>query len=237
MSEWKAKRFWKETRIEAETHCFSVSLDGRPVRTPAKEKLELSTNALAEAVAAEWDAQEDEINPHKMPFTRMANSAIDKVKPQHGAVADMLTEYGDSDLLCYRAESSDPLSARQAEIWDPYLQWADQTLGVRLSPVSGLMHTPQDQAAIAKARELVLEQDAFQLAAFHDLVCLTGSLVLGFAATRDVSTPDEIWAASRCDELWQIEQWGEDEEAAEVARIKAADFRHAKRFWDMARRH
>ena len=184
-------------------------------------------------VPAEWDAQEEHVDPSKMPFTRMANAAIDKVAVQHAEVAELLAAYGDSDLLCYRAASPEELIARQAAIWDPVLDQAATKLGARLEPRTGVIHAPQDPQALAKLSSLVHAFDNFQLAAFHDLVGMTGSLILGFAAADNWMDADEIWRASRLDELWQEEQWGEDEEARESAEIKCLEFRHAKRFFEL----
>ncbi len=235
MSEWKARRFWTDVTVEPADDGYAVLLDGRPVRTPAKAKLTLPTRAVAEEIAAEWDAQESEIAPLSMPATRAANAAIDKVAPQFDEVAAMLSAYGDSDLLCYRAEAPDELVARQREAWDPMLDWTETAFGARLQPRAGVMHAPQDPGALARLDAEVRRQDAFQLAAFHDLVSLTGSLVLGLAAVHDREAPETLWRLSRIDEDWQAEQWGVDEEAAEAAEIKRASFLQAKRFHDLAR--
>lgn len=234
MSDWKPKRFWKLATVAERDGSFAVELDGRPVRTPAKTLLSLPTRPMAEAVAAEWDAQEKEVDPHTMPFTRSANAAIDKVSVQHAEVADLLAAYGDSDLLCYRAVHPAELATRQSQIWDPALDWARDTFGVRLITVNGLMHQPQPESVQAQLSARVHDLSDFQLAAFHDLVSLSGSLVLGFAATLDWRDPDEIWRISRLDELWQEEQWGPDEEAQALAELKRQAFLHAKRFFDLS---
>lgn len=235
MSEWALKRFWEKTDIAQTDDGFTVTLDGRNVRTPAKSLLVLPTQALAKAIAAEWAAQEGQVDPGTMPVTRMSNSAIDKVTPQHAEVARLLADYADSDLLCYRAEDPEALVARQAAAWDPYLDWAAEALGARLVPLQGVMHAPQDPAALARLHELTCAFDPFELAAFHDLVALTGSLVLGFAAADDVGAAEAIWAASRIDEHWQIEQWGADEEAEAVAALKKQAFIEASSFLQAAR--
>jgi len=196
MSGWKAKRFWKEARAEACEGGFTVRLDGRPVKTPAKVALVVPTLAMAEAIAAEWDAQTGEVKPDTMPVTRAANSAIDKIVPQRAAVVEIVAAYGGSDLLCYRAVGPAELIARQAAGWDPLLDWAADALGVRLAVTTGVMHVEQDAAALA----------------------------------RD---PETAWSLSRVDEDWQIEEWGEDEEAAELAAVKRADFLQAARFYGL----
>lgn len=235
MSEWKQKRFWKEAAAVEVEGGFTVQLDGRGVKTPAKVALLLPSLAMAEAIAAEWDAQVEGINPETMPYTRSANAAIDKVANQHSEVADMLADYGDSDLLCYRADSPQELVKRQAEHWDPALNWAKESLGAKLETRQGLLHAGQDPAALATLRQAVHALDNFQLAAFHDLVSMSGSLVLGFATAQNWRTADEIWQISRLDETWQEEQWGVDEESHEVAELKRGAFLHAKNFYDNCR--
>lgn len=231
MSGWKLKRFWQEAQVtEAEGGGFAILLDGRPVRTPAKAPLVLPSRALAKAVAAEWDAQEGEVRPDTMPLTRTANSAIDKVLTQHDEVATLLAAYGETDLLCYRAEAPEELVDRQREAWDPLLDWAAEALQARLSAVRGVIPEPQDGVALERMARRVRGFDAFRLAAFHDLVSLTGSLVLGFAATQGVCEPEEIWEISRIDETWQAEKWGEDEQAAEHTAMKKQAFLDAMRF-------
>jgi chaperone required for assembly of F1-ATPase len=234
MSEWKAKRFWKAAAVVQAERGFAVELDGRGVKTPAKQALHLPTRAMAEAVALEWDAQENIINPNTMPVTKTANAAIDKVMVQHGEVADMLAAYGDSDLLCYRAEAPEELVARQIEQWDPMLDWAEERLAARLLPRTGVMHIPQDPKAVGLLRDQTHALDPFELAAFHDLVSLSGSLVLGFAAARGARPADELWNISRLDELWQEEQWGKDEDATALALIKRDAFLHAVRMFGLA---
>ncbi|MDH5798269.1 MAG: ATPase [Paracoccaceae bacterium] len=233
MSGWKAKRFWKSAEVKKADGGFEILLDGRPVKTPAKAPLIVPSRAMAEAIAKEWDAQEETINPGAMPFTRTANSAIDKVTPQHAEVADLLADYGDSDLLCYRAEAPQNLVTRQAETWDPILKWCEVELGVRLTSHAGVIHRPQDEKSIARLRELVVQMSPFQLAAFHDLVSLPGSLVIGFAAVQRAFPVEDLWNASRLDELWQQEQWGRDEEADAHAEIKRKAFVHAADFYTL----
>ena len=234
MSEWKAKRFWKEAQVVEAEGGFAVELDGRSVRTPLKSAMTLPSRAMAEAVAAEWDAQEGEIKPVSMPVTRAANAAIDKVTRQHGEVAEMLAAYGDSDLLCYRADSPQELVERQAEAWDPLLDWADATFGARLIPVEGVMHAPQNPRALERLAAPVHAMDAFRLTAFHDLVGISGSLVIGLAAIHEVKDIGTLWRLSRIDETWQEEQWGIDEDARAQAAMKESDFYAAKRFHDLA---
>jgi chaperone required for assembly of F1-ATPase len=231
MSAWSARRFWTDATIREEGGGFAILLDTRPVRTPLKAPLILPTEALAREVAAEWQAQTGTVNPATMPFTRTANSAIDTVVPQHQAVVDMLAAYGGTDLLCYRATGPADLVARQAAAWDPLLDWSATALDAPLRTTAGVMHVDQPTASLAALTAAVDALSAFQLAAFHDLVALSGSLVLALAVTRHRLTAEDAWALSRIDEIWQIEQWGDDEEAAELAARKRADFLQADRFF------
>jgi chaperone required for assembly of F1-ATPase len=235
MTEWKARRFWKAVETAQEGGGFSVRLDGRPVRTPAKAALILPTRRMAEMVAAEWAAQGEFIDPEVMPATRAANAAIDKVALQKAEVVEMLAAYGDSDLLCYRADSPAELVERQALAWDPLLDWLAATYGVRLAPRTGVMPVPQDPDALRRLQQEVAALSAFELAAFHDLVSLSGSLVIGLAAARDVQPAPALWDVSRIDESWQAEQWGADDEAEQVAEVKRQSFMMAKEFFDASR--
>jgi chaperone required for assembly of F1-ATPase len=228
---WAPRRFWTEVKLRAEGDGFAVLLDGRPVRTPRKTALILPTAALAQAVAAEWQAQTGTVNPATMPFTRTANSAIDSVASQFDAVADMLSAYGATDLLCYRATGPEALLARQSVGWDPLLDWAGTVLQAPLRCTSGVMHVDQPPASLAALSAAVRTLSPFRLAAFHDLVALSGSLVLALAVTRGRLTAEDAWSLSRIDEHWQIEQWGADEEAAEMEARKRADFLQADRFF------
>ena len=231
MSEWKAKRFWSEAQIVDADGGFAVHLDARPVRTPAKTPLIVPTRELAHAIAKEWNAQEEQIDPLSMPCTRSANAALDKVATQRAEVIDLIAAYGDSDLTCYRAEGPDELVAHQAAAWDPVLEWAAEKLGSRLTPVTGVIHAPQDPQQLSQLHAEVAALNNFELTAFHDLVSLSGSLILGFAACRGHQSPDLIWDTSRIDEEWQIAQWGRDEEADAHSAIKRTAFIHAHRFF------
>lgn len=234
MSEWKQKRFWTDVGAVAVADGFTVRLDDRPLKTPAKAGLIVPTMSMAEAIAAEWDAQTDGVDPGTMPVTRGANAAIDKVGPQRAEVVALLAEYGDSDLLCYRAAGPEALIRQQAAGWDPLLDWAAETFGTRLWVGEGVMHVAQDAEVLARLSAEVAAFDDFALAAVHDLISLSGSLILALAVTRERLTPAEAWTLSRIDEDWQIAQWGEDDEATAAANVKRAAFDDAARFYKLA---
>ena len=231
MVEWKLKRFWNAATVEQTDDGFAVLLDGRSVKTPAKAALIVPSKALAEKIASEWDAQEGDVNPEIMPFTRAANAALDKVTHQFVEVADLIAAYGENDLLCYRAAIPQELVDRQAAAWDPILDWANDVYGVRLATGQGVMHIAQPPSAIERLTQEVHALSPFQLTAFHDLVSLTGSLVLGFAIVNNRLGADAAWDVSRIDEIWQAEHWGQDEEALDLAETKRQALLSAAEFY------
>lgn len=231
MSGWQAKRFWTETAVAEAPGGFTVTLDGRAIKTPAKAPLEVPTRALAELIAAEWAAQQGQIRPETMPATRAANAAIDKTRGQRAEVAALVAAYGETDLLCYRADHPAGLVARQTAAWDPLLDWAARRYGVAFVPVAGIMPRPQPAATLARLAAEVAALDPFRLTAFHDLVALPGSLVIGLAAAEAAFEPAALWQAARIDEDWQIEHWGEDAEAQAAAEARRLAFFQAERFF------
>ena len=235
MTEWAPRRFWNIVEVRQADGGWTVHLDDRQLRTPAKAALVAPTKALAEHVADEWRAQDEVVDPTSMPFTRSLNAALDKVAPNPGPVADMLASYAETDLLCYRASDPAELVARENEVWDPYLDWAAQTHGARLRTTAGVMPVAQPPEAIARLAGAVHRLDAFDLTAAHDLVTLSGSLILGLAGLAGRADAETLWSAARLDELWQIEQWGPDEEAEAMAVTKKEAVSHALAFRAAAR--
>jgi chaperone required for assembly of F1-ATPase len=235
VSGWKPKRFWKDAIAEGCDGGFTVRLDGKPVKTPAKAAFVLPSMAMARAAAAEWAAQDDMVRPETMPVTRAANSAIDKLGHQFAEVVDLLAEYGGSDLLCYRATGPQALIDRQAAAWDPILDWARRELGAELRVTTGVIHIAQPPEALVRLRAELAAVTPFELAALHDLIAITGSLILGLAIARGHLSAAEAFSKSRIDEHWQIELWGEDEEAAVIEASKAAALEEAARFHALCR--
>ena len=220
-------RFWTDVAVEADG---GIKLDARPVRTPGRTPLILATAALAEAVAAEWRAVEDEIDPRAMPLTGLANAAIDRIGPDPARFADDLARYAASDLLCYRAEAPAELVARQAIAWDPPLDWARTRYDVHFAITQGIMHVDQPAATVTRLSDAVRALGAFELAALSPVVTITGSLVLALALIEQAMSPDAIWATAHVDEDWQTERWGEDTLAAQSLAAKRADYDGAVRF-------
>ncbi|WP_084583595.1 ATP12 family chaperone protein [Sphingomonas azotifigens] len=220
------KRFWKTVSIVD----GAIELDGRPVRTPARALLTLPTPQLAEAVAEEWRSVGEELDPRTMPLTGLANAAIDQIAPNPAPFAADLARYGESDLLCYRAELPAPLVERQAAQWDPLLDWARTRYDVHFETTAGIMHRPQPAATIARLQEVVAALDPFRLAALSPLVTISGSLVAALALLEGAADRETVWHAAQLDEDWQAEQWGADELATRARNVRRADFDAAVRF-------
>lgn len=228
-----SKRVWKTVSVREQDAGHAVYLDSRALMTPGRAPLTLPTAGFAQAVAQEWNDVADKVDPSVMPLTRAANSAIDKVAVQHKAVADLLAEYGGTDVLCYRADSPAELAALQAAHWDPMLAWADGAFGAALRPYTGVMPRPQPQDSLARLSANVAACDAFTLTALHDLVTISGSLVLGLAVLGGRLGADEAFDLSRLDADWQARQWGADDIAQTAAANHRRDMRAAARMLDL----
>jgi len=204
------RRFYQKAAVEETADGFRVVLDGRPVRTPARGFLVAPSRALAQALAAEWDAQGESIDPATMPLTRLANSIIDGVAAAPTPVAADIEKYLGSDLLFYRANGPQRLIERQARLWDPVLAWAREVLGARFVLSQGVVHVAQPDSAIAAARAAI-PNDPWRLGALHAITTLTGSALLALALAGGHLTADEAWDAAHVDEDWNMEQWGRDD--------------------------
>lgn len=224
------KRFYTDVSVELRDEGHTIHLDGRPVRSPAKNSLALPTQVLAQAIAAEWEAQVDVIDPETMHLTRIANSAIDGVKGREAELIDEIVNYAASDLLCYRAEHPEQLVQNQAHAWDPLLSWAATDCGISLQPGGGIMPIAQSKEALAAVRAALEGAEALELAPMHVLVTLSGSAVLGLAVRRGHIEPAAAWTVAHVDEDWQIEQWGEDAEASARRAYRWQEFAAAARF-------
>ena len=207
------KRFWKEVGVEQEGEGWGVRLDGRPVKTPARAALRVPTSQLADDIAKEWRDVDDKIDPRAMPFTGLANAAIDRVASDRQAFASGLANYAEADLACYRAEGPHELVDRQEEQWDKLLAWARRRFDVDFVTTSGLMHVAQPAATVERLSHAVSALDPFRLAGLSPLVTVGGSLVAALAVLEKAITPEEAWEAVSVDDRWQLEQWGADSEA------------------------
>lgn len=232
MSEWAAKRFWTDVDLVEGDAGWEVTLDGRVLKTPGKVTLVLPTRALADQVAEEWRAVDGLIDPGAMPWTRSANSAIEKVVAQRAEVEDHLAGYAMTDLVCYRADGPQSLVERQAAVWDPLIDWVSDAYGVTFSVTSGVMPISQPDELRSRLVSVMADMNSFELTGFHDLVTLSGSYVIALCAVAERDSREALWSASRVDEDFQSEQWGVDEEAAEEATLRKLAFFHA---WDFFR--
>ncbi len=221
MANAEVKRFWKSVSVENGT----ILLDGRLVKTPGRLTMQLPTPQLAEAIADEWRAVEGAIKPHEMKLTGLANAAIERAPP-----AETLVVYGETDLLCYRAETPPELAAREAEVWDPLLDWGRQRYDIAFTVTSGIVHAAQPAETIRRLSTAVSAYNDFQRTALSPLVTIGGSLVVALMLAEGAITPDAAFDACHLDELWQADLWGEDWMATDARDARRADFLSAARF-------
>lgn len=224
------KRFWKQVSTIPAEGGHDIHLDGKPVRTPGRVALTLPTPALAEAVAEEWRNVGETIDPRAMPLTGLANAAIDRIAPDPAAFAAGLAKYGESDLLCYRADHPLELQLHQQAAWDPLLNWARMRYGIDPITTTGVMHRPQTPETIASLADAVAARSPFELAALSPLVTVTGSLIAALALLEGFAALEDIWSAANLDEDWQAEHWGEDDLARKARAARHADFDAGARF-------
>ncbi|MGH6777429.1 MAG: ATP12 family chaperone protein [Bradyrhizobium sp.] len=227
----RRKRFYARAEIADGEGGFAVALDGKPIRTPSGRVITAPVHKLAEVMSAEWNAQQDTIDPLGMPMTRFANTVVDAVVDRVGAVVDDIVKYLWSDLLFYRAGHPEALVKREASLWDPVLFWAADALGAHFILAEGIAHVRQPDSAIEAARQ-ALPDHPWSIAALHVVTTLTGSALLALALKHRVLDADEVWAAAHIDEDWNAEQWGVDEEAAARRAARLVDFRAAVQILD-----
>lgn len=224
------KRFWKTATTVLQDGGWGIALDGRPVRTPARAPLVVPSEELAEAIAAEWNAQGSDIDPAAMPMTGIANAAIDLATGDRAAFAETIAAYAQTDLLCYRDDRDAALQGEQAAAWNPLLAWAEARHGVEFALAQGVLPIDQPAATVAALREAVHALDPFRLAPLSPLVTIGGSLVAGLALVEDAFAADMLWEAVSLDELYQERRWGADSEAQKARDHRAADWGNAARF-------
>jgi chaperone required for assembly of F1-ATPase len=224
------KRFYKEVAVAPQAGGFALWLDGRVVKTPARRELLVPGEPLARAIAGEWEAQGETIDPRTMPLTGLANAAIDRVSPDPGAFARSLALFGESDLLCYRSEGPRSLVERETRSWGPVLDWACRRFEVDFEIASGVMHRSQPGETVARLAAAVAARNPFQLAALSPLVTISGSLVIALALAEGEIGLGTAWAAATLDESWQAENWGEDSLATAAIEARRREFEAAYRF-------
>jgi chaperone required for assembly of F1-ATPase len=230
------KRFYKTVAVEPAGDGWQVTLDGRAIRTVGGRPQVVPTRKLAQAMADEWQAQGDEIDPKDFLLRDLADYALDVVASDPAAAAAALLPYGETDTLCYRAEPDEALHERQCAVWDPLLEETEERLGVRFERIAGVIHRPQPEVALARLQDEVARLDPFALSALRTLTSLAASLVVGLAALEPHADPHELWNAANLEEDWQAELWGKDAEALARRDQRFAAFTAAMRFAELARR-
>ena len=208
------KRFWKAVATVPGDAGWTIELDGRPIKTQARAPLQVPAEPLAAAIAAEWNAVDQEVDPRTMPLTGLANAAIDRIAPAKAAFAANIAKYAEADLACYRAEGPTALVERQAASWDNLLAWARRRYDVDFATTQGIVHVTQPPATIERLAHAVATVDSFRLAGLASIVTIGGSLIAGLAVLEGALSAGEAWAAVSIDDAWQAEQWGADAEAA-----------------------
>ncbi|MDP8912339.1 MAG: ATPase [Pseudomonadota bacterium] len=227
------KRFYRNAVSQPANGGYEILLDGRGVKTPARQPLVAPSERLGEAIAAEWNEQGETVNPRSMPLTGLANAAIDRVAPDPEAFARNLAVFGESDLLCYRADQPRGLVARQSDKWDPLLAWARRRYDVDFEVVTGIMHRPQPDRTVSQLARAAAARGAFELAGLSPLVTVSGSLVIALALAEDEIGLETGWSAATLDEQWQLEQWGADAEAEKALDARRCDFEAGHRFLNL----
>ena len=219
------KRFYKDVTVEADdSDMFRVLLDGRPIRTPAKHLVSVPSEKIAAALVVEWDAQQKEIDPATMPLTRLVNSTIDGVEDARDAILEEIIAYLNHDFICYPATHPERLVNRQKKLWQPILDWVEGPLGGRFVQATGVMAVEQSPVMGRRLREEWDNLDIFQLAAVHTVMTITGSALLSYGLWTGFLSKEATWKAAMVDEDWNIEMWGEDDEATKRRVFRQADF-------------
>jgi chaperone required for assembly of F1-ATPase len=227
------KRVYKEASARLAEGGWGIALDGRALRTPARRELTVPSESLAAAIAAEWDAQETDIHPERMPLTRLAATAIDRTAVLRDNIIAEIANYAGTDLVCYRAEQPPALAARQHATWQPLIDWAASRYDAGLAVTAGIVPTPQSPASLKAFAAVVGSQDNFRLTALQAATAACGSLVIALALLEGRLDADHAFAASQLDETFQIEAWGEDAEATQRRTTLAADIKAAARFLEL----
>jgi len=222
----RRRRFYRSARVGEGAGTFPILLDDRPVRTPARRVLEAPSRALADALAAEWNAQGEFLDPVSMPLTRLANSIIDGVVDAPEAVAAEIEKYLACDLLFYRVDRPEGLVARQIQHWDPLIAWARDALGASFVLAQGINFVAQPEAAL-KAARAAIPQDPWRLGAANVITTLTGSALIALAVDARRLSAQDAWTAAHVDEDWNMELWGRDELALERRRYRWAEMEAA----------
>lgn len=227
------KRFYDAVSLGEASGGFTILLDGKKVRTPARADLTVASRALADELLAEWDAQQEHIDPAAMPMTKRANTALDRVRDREEEVVKDIIDYAATDLLCYRAESPEGLVELQNTHWDPVLEWIKRDFGPEFRVEEGISHFAQPRLALELIRSVFAIKSFYELTPLHTMTTLTGSALLALALSHGFLNADELWAAANVDEDWQISKWGEDDEAMKLRKLRRAELDEDVRFLEL----
>lgn len=230
----KLKRFYKKASRAGNSAPYGVKLDGRELKTPMKNALNLPTRKLAQAIVAEWNAQQDFVESDKMFLTKFANTAIDRVELRREEIIDEIVAFASSDLLCYRAEAPQGLADRQNRHWDPVLDWAKTTHGLEFVCVGGIVYAKQPDETLIKTHGLLSEKTSYELTAIHNLTTMLGSALLALAVCDGFLDAESCWEAGHVDENWNMELWGADEDAIKRNEFRRAEFDEVLRFYALS---
>ena len=231
MTEPRPKRFYKVAAAERLGDAWTVALDGRTIKTPERAALALPTRGLAEAIAAEWDAQDAHIDLLSLHLTRLANVAIDRTPEVRDGMADEVARFCETDLICHVAEEPEDLVALEEGHWAPVRDWAADVLGVILVTTEGVRAAPQPDASLEAARDYALSLDDFRLTGLVFACALYGSALLAMAVCEGAVAADEAFDMSVIDQTWQLSRWGEDEEASAATEAKREEARAIGRWF------
>ncbi len=228
--ETRRKRVYKTVAVIETDGLFGMTLDERPLHTPGRIKLETSSKALAAAICAEWDDQVDFIDPGSMPLTKLLNTALDRIAPNAQTVVSDLLSYLDTDLLCYRADNPPELVERQSGVWQPVLDWLQETHGIELSVGTGLMPLSQSEESHQRSEKILIGLNTAELTSVQATAGLTSSLSLGLSLVGGKLSGADVAGAANLDETWQMEKWGEDLEALDRIASLAAEVLAVEKF-------
>lgn len=231
------QRFYESVTVETlePASAFAVLLDRKPVQTPARSPLQVPSAALAQAIAAEWEAQGDKIVVARMPLTQIAATALDRVSPDSKTYARQIAAYGETDLVCYRSDRPQGLVARQMAVWQPLVDWATEVFSAPLVVTDGVTPVAQPPASVVALRDAVVAHDLFEMSALGQATTASGSLIIALALSHGRIGADTAFEAGYLDETWQAEKWGLDEEAEARLQTARADLKTAAQFFELCR--
>lgn len=232
----KPKRFYKEVTLEVEGESHKILLDGRVIKTPMKETLAVKTEALAKAIQGEWAGQGEEIDSETMILTKLANTGIDRVAPRRADILAELVSYGGNDLLCYRATEPNSLVELERKVWDPVLNWFSDQHDIRMQLAAGVIHVAQEAIELEKLEALYDQFDEFALTALHNMTTMLGSALLPLALILGDWEHEEVWSAAHLEEDFQIQRWGQDEQAQNRREIRHGEFLETYKFYQLSRK-